>query len=358
MRPPLMIRLLDLNEVSYLHSQTIYHSVAYCTTADSVGTIILLRPREPYVCIGYHQLLEKEVDATYCRCQGIPVIRREVGGGTVYLDKNQLFFQCIFPKDRVPQRIASLYKKFLQPAVNTYRTLGVKARYQPVNDIQVNGKKICGTGAGRIGEAAVVVGNIMFDFNYMEMSRILHVPSEKFRDKVHDSMQIYLSTLRRELGYIPDMEEVKNILINEFEKVLGITFFVGDLTPDEQRMLVDTDKRFGDPDWLNEKNGKVDKGVKIATDIKVIESTCQAPGGLIRIITRLKGDTIDEIVITGDSAFQLREDFRLLEKQLKGQPLVAASVSKTVESFFRIKGLHPPAVRPEDMVRAIMDARN
>lgn len=353
-----MIRLLDLKDVSYLHSQTIYHSVAYCTTADSVGTIILLRPRKPYVCVGYHQLLERAVDVVYCNRKGIPIIRREVGGGTVYLDRDQLFFQCIFPKDRVPLRIDSLYQKFLQPAVNTYRALGVRAHYQPVNDIQVDGKKICGTGAGRIAEAAVVVGNIMFDFDYREMSRVLQVPSEKFRDTVYDSMQIYLSSLQRELGYIPDMEEVKNILINEFEKVLGITFFSGDLTPDEQRMLVDTDKRFCDPDWLYEKSGKIDKGVKIATDVKVIESTCQVPGGLMRIIIRLKGDTIDEIVITGDSAFQLPEDFRLLEDQLKGQPLVADSVSKTIESYYRIKGRHSPAVRPEDMVRTIMDVKN
>lgn len=353
-----MIRLLDLNDVSYLHSQTIYHSVAYCTTADSVGTIILLRPREPYVCIGYHQLLEREVDVVYCNRKGIPIIRREVGGGTVYLDKNQLFFQCIFPKDQVPLRIDSLYQKFLQPAVNTYRALGVKAHYQPVNDIQVDGKKICGTGAGSIEEAAVVVGNIMFDFDYREMSRVLQVPSEKFRDTVYDSMQIYVSSLQRELGYLPDMEEVKRILIKEFEKVLGITFSPGDLTSDEQRMLRDIDRRFTDPDWLYEKGGKIDKGLKIATGVTVIESTCQAPGGLIRIIIRLKGDTIDEIVITGDSAFQQREDFRLLEDQLMGQPLVADSVSKTVESFYRIKDFHPPAVRPEDMVRAIMGVKN
>ncbi len=353
-----MIRLLDLKDVSYLHSQTIYHSVAYCTTADSVGTIILLRPREPYVCVGYHQLLEREVDVVYCNRKGIPVIRREVGGGTVYLDKNQLFFQCIFPKDRVPLRIDSLYKKFLQPAVNTYRILGVKAHYQPVNDIQVDGKKICGTGAGRIEEAAVVVGNIMFDFDYREMSRVLQVPSEKFRDTVYDSMQIYVSSLQRELGYLPDMEEVKNILIKEFEEVLGVTFFAGELTPDEQRMLQDIDRRFTDPDWLYEKGGKIDKGLKIATGVKVIESTFQAPGGLVRIIIRLKGDTIDEIGFTGDAAFQLPEDFRFLEDQLKGQPLMAESVSKTVESFYRIKGLHPPVVRPEDMVRTIMDVKN
>ena len=218
-----MVRLLDLNHVSYLHSQTIYHTVAYCTTEASPGTIIILTPREPYVCVGYHQVLEKEIDTEYCRRNGIPVLRREVGGGAVYLDKDQLFFQCVFPKDSAPLRVDYLYKLFLQPAVNAYRKLGVDAYYRPVNDIQVDEKKICGTGAGRIGDASVVVGNIMFDFNYGEMSRVLRLPSETFREKVYDGMQVYVTTLQKELGHKPDEESVKDILIKEFEETLGVS---------------------------------------------------------------------------------------------------------------------------------------
>ncbi|NIR17021.1 MAG: lipoate--protein ligase family protein, partial [Desulfobacterales bacterium] len=109
----------------------------------------------------------------------------------------------------------------LQPAVNTYRSLGVDAYYRPVNDIQVDEKKISGTGAGRVGDASVVVGNIIFDFNYGEMSRVLRLSSEGFRDKVHDSMQLYVTTLLRELGHIPDRKRVKEILIKQFEELLG-----------------------------------------------------------------------------------------------------------------------------------------
>ncbi len=67
-----MIRLLDLGHVSYLHSQSIYHAVAYCAKEASHGTIIILNPREPYVCIGYHQVLEEEIDVEYCRKRGFP----------------------------------------------------------------------------------------------------------------------------------------------------------------------------------------------------------------------------------------------------------------------------------------------
>lgn len=347
--------MLDLDHVSYLHSQTIYHAVAYCTTEASCGTIIILRPKEPYVCIGYHQVLEKEIDVEYCQKKGIPIIRREVGGGAVYIDRDQLFFQCIFPRDRVPPRVDHLFKLFLQPAVNTYRRLGVNAYYRRGNDIQVDGKKICGAGAGRIGDAAVVVGNIMFDFDYTEMSHVLRVPSEKFRDKVYDSMQVYLTTLRRELGHIPDGEKVRNTLIKEFEEVLDASLlYRGDLTPDEHRMLAKTDKKFADPNWLYEKGGKLNNWLKISTDVKVMESTYKSPGGLIRIILRLKDDTIDDIVISGDFTFPPAEDLKHLEVQLIGQPLKVGPLLSTVESFYTTEGIQSPGVRPEDMVRAIM----
>ncbi len=54
------IRLLDMHLVPPVRSQTIYHAVAYALDAESPDTIILVGPTEPYVCIGFHQELDKE----------------------------------------------------------------------------------------------------------------------------------------------------------------------------------------------------------------------------------------------------------------------------------------------------------
>ena len=42
---------------------------------------MLATPGEPYVCIGFHQDLEHEIDLEFCRREGLPVVRRETGGG-------------------------------------------------------------------------------------------------------------------------------------------------------------------------------------------------------------------------------------------------------------------------------------
>lgn len=349
------IRLLDLDHVPYLHSQTIYHAVAYCTTEASPGTIIILSPREPYVCIGYHQMLEREIDVGYCKRDGIPVIRREVGGGAVYLDRNQLFFQCVFPRDKAPMGVHQLYRRFLRPAVNTYRRLGVDAYYLRGNDIQVDGRKICGAGAGRIEDAAVVVGNIMFDFDYAEMARILRLSSEEYRDMVYHSMKTYVTTLRKELGYLPDRQEVKGLLAKEFEEVLGASLLHADgLAPDEQEMLLELDKKFTDPDWLYQKGGMSNNWTKISTDVKILESSYQSSGGLIKVIVRLRHDIIDAILISGDFSFKPTERLHDLANQLTGRPLEHDSLLGTVESFYAGNGIESPGVGPEDIVKAII----
>ncbi len=351
-----MVRLLDLKNISGLHSQSIYHAVAYCTTKASPGTVIVVSPEDRYASIGYHQVVEHEIDLPYCEQHGIPVIRREVGGGAVLLDQDQLFFQCIFPRDRVPLRLDALYRLFLEPAVNTYRRLGVAATHRSGNDIQVEDRKICGTGAGRIEEAAVVVGNILFDFDYAQMCRILRIPSDGLRRKVREGMQTYFTHLRAELGHEPDREQTRRILVEEFARVLGVTLTPGGLTPDEQRMVSEMDRKFTDPAWLHEKGGQTREWIKISNDVKVLESTTRCAAGELKVLLRLKRDTLDDVAFGGDLLFHPEDRVRALEKALIGLPREAGVLRAVVQSFFAANGFQACGVQCEDVVRVLVGA--
>ena len=71
----------------------------------------------------------------------------------------------------------------------------------------------------------VFVGNIIVDFNYEMMARVLKVPDEKFRDKVHKTLVENLSTIRRELGAARAAEWTEDrlnaLMIEEFAAFLG-----------------------------------------------------------------------------------------------------------------------------------------
>jgi len=80
-------------------AQTFYESVAEAVErGSSPNTLIMLQPGASSACVGYPQDLEKEIDLDYCRSVGLPVIRRSQGGGTTYLDGNQVFYQNISKK--------------------------------------------------------------------------------------------------------------------------------------------------------------------------------------------------------------------------------------------------------------------
>ena len=149
---------------------------------------------------------------------------QEIGGGTTLLDPNQIFFQLVVRRDnpKFPRRISSLYELIAGPCVDTYRELGVDADFRPVNDIVTReGRKVSGLGGADIGECIAFVGNVILDFDSREMANILRVPSEKFRDKVHKSLEDNVSSVLKETGMNPCRKKVEDLLIQNFAKRLG-----------------------------------------------------------------------------------------------------------------------------------------
>ncbi|MEJ2634699.1 MAG: biotin/lipoate A/B protein ligase family protein [Calditrichia bacterium] len=348
------IRLLDLGNVSPLRSQTCYHAVAYAMKPDSPDTVILVNPARPYVCIGFHQDLEKEVDLDYCRESGFPVYRREVGGGAVYLDNNQVFVQWIFHPGSLPADLETRFRLYVKPLVETYRALDIPAYLRPVNDIHVDGKKIGGTGAAQIGEAEVLVGSLMFDFDKSKMARVLKVPSEKMRDKIFESLEQYMTTIKDQLGKIPDREKVKRLYAEKMAKTLNAEVIPGTWSEEEETMVQRIDKRFLSDEWLYRKGTLKQSGIKIHEDVKLLDSVYKAPGGLIRATVRLHDNRIDDVALSGD--FTLLPGMALggMEQALRGISMESETVrEKIVESYHALR-IQSPGVTPEDFSKAVM----
>lgn len=344
------MHLYDLGSVPWDQSQLIYHALPRLGRE----ALVLLSPADPYVCIGYHQDLSREIDVEFCQANGIPMFRREVGGGGVYLDHDQLFYQLVIHKDSplAPQDKASFYRRFLQPPVDTYREIGIAAEYRPVNDIVANSRKISGNGAGEIGDFLVLVGNLILDFNYEMMSRVLRVPNEKFRDKVYKSMQENLSTIKRELGQIPPRDSLTASLARNFEKLLGPLPRAGldeDLNQEVTRLAAE----FSAEEWLY-RVGRETEGrtVKIAAGVEVKHLVYKAPGGLIRGDVEIADDAISSLVLSGDFFFYPAEKLSELSQALVGSRL--ADVEETIQQFYAQHSIESPGVEPADFARVVV----
>ena len=68
-------RLLELDGLPGIETQTIYHTLGEAMDRydDIENTIVLCWPEDPVVCVGYHQIIEEEVDTEYCQKNNLPI---------------------------------------------------------------------------------------------------------------------------------------------------------------------------------------------------------------------------------------------------------------------------------------------
>jgi lipoate---protein ligase len=350
------IRLLHLGSVSPLRSQTVYHAVGHALTSDSPDTIILVSPDRPYVCIGYHQELEREVDLDYCRAHSLPVYRREVGGGAVYLDEGQLFSQWIFRAGRLPAGLEARFELYVRPLVETYLALGIPAYYRPANDIHVAGKKIGGTGAARMGEAEVVVGSLMFTFDKAVMAQVLRISSEKMRDKVVQGLEQYMTTMQEQLGRLPERAEVKRLYVERCAAALDREIVAGELTAAEQAAMAQIDARFLSEEWLCVRSVVRQAGVKIHEDVRVVDGAFKAPGGLIRATVRLHEGRIDGLTFSGDFTVVPAAAVAALQEAADGAEPTQATLTECFAGIYDELGVESPGVTPGHWADAVLAA--
>lgn len=287
--------LFDLGKLPEQQSMLIFHALARM----GIEALVLVSPSIPLVSIGYFQDAAMEVDLEYCRQTGISLMRREVGGGATYLDENQIFYQLIWKKENpeFPMAIDEIYPWFSQPAVETYRAFGIETEFQVINDIVTKeGKKIAGEGGGNIGDCMVFVGGILLDFDYQAMSRILRVPDEQLRDKVHKTMEENLTTMKRELGMIPPREEVVAVLKEQFEKRLGKST-PATLNSEILEKMGQLEAWMTSEEFLLKKTPRIPTGVKIREGVEVVYGLHMAREGLIRTTEASPEREAEEITI-------------------------------------------------------------
>jgi lipoate-protein ligase A len=351
------LRVLDFGFDTALGSQAVYHGVAEAIGDDDDPVLTLINPTDPYVCVGVHQEIAKEVDEAFCAAEGLQIIRRHVGGGAVYLDKNQMFFHFMYPRAKAPEYAANLYPRFIEPAVRTYRELGVAAEYRPINDIQVAGRKIGGTGAASIGNATVMVGSFMFDFDTATMAKCLKVPSEKFRDKLKSTLDDYMTTMTRELDTLPSRDHVKALFLKHCAAALGVDPVEDRPTAADEAAIAEQEAALSDPQWTHRQGRKfVELGVKISAGTHLTESAHKARGGLIRARLLERDGAIANLMLSGDFTCLPPDGIERLAEHLAGAKLQQDELARAVAEGFERHGIEMPGVEAVDIATAVMAA--
>jgi len=169
----------------------------------------------PSVIVGKHQNAFAEVNATYIRENGIPVIRRITGGGTVFHDPGNLNFSFISrgEKDKLVD-----FRKFTQPIIDYLVSLGVPARFEGKNDIRVNGLKVSGNAEHVYRDKVLHHGTLLYASGLGRLNEAIQGREEEFHDKAVRSVRSTVANLSELLPDPPSLETFRAGILNHIKK--------------------------------------------------------------------------------------------------------------------------------------------
>jgi lipoate-protein ligase A len=171
-----------------------------------------------------------------CKETGAQIVRRFTGGGAVFHDSGNLNYAISLRKGHrlVPdQNLQSVFQKLSEGAVAGLRRIDVKAEFQPVNDIQVEGKKVSGAAGSIRWNSVFHHGCILVNSDLSILGRVLNVPRAKLEDRHVASVQKRVTTIRDELGREISTGEVRDAIVDGIESCYGVRVEPGDLMKEE-----------------------------------------------------------------------------------------------------------------------------
>src|SRR5579864_2239711 len=312
-------------------------------------TIRFLRFR-PSALVGIHQILSHEVRRDHCRVNGIEIGRRITGGGGLYLDEGQIGWELVFNRSSLGHMdLTETTRRICESASLGLTKLGIAARYRPRNDIEVDGRKISGTGGFFDGDTLFYQGTLLIDFDPGEMIAALKVPIEKLSKRELESARQRVVSLRELLReQLPDLPAIYQALLDGFAEGLGIMPEWGQISRIEEALA----------DRLYREEFGTDAFVEMLDspeiDDGIVSASITKRGGTVRADIRLEGPTrnrIREALITGDFFVTPPRAILDLEACLRGREVTEAGA--IVEEFFARTRVEFLSLGPGDIREAV-----
>ena len=305
----------------------------------------------PSALLGFHQSAEQELRVDYCAAQGIAIQRRITGGGAIYFDETQLGWELYLDRTALGTAdMLEIARRICEAAARGISRLGVDARFRPRNDIEVDGRKISGTGGAFDGDAILYQGTLLIEFDIERMLRVLRIPAEKLSDKAIASARERVANLKELLGTAPPLAQIQATMTEAFAQAFDVVFApAATLSAPEEALFADALREIDSPAWVQQHQAPI-------SGAPIVRGAHKAAGGLIYAALLLDNPRgrIKQAWFSGDFFVNPKRMVADLEAALRDTPL--ASYAGTVHRFFAGSAVEMLLLKPDDFTAAIADA--
>jgi lipoate-protein ligase A len=312
--------------------------------------------------IGVFEDPEKSLDLDYCRAQGIVVRRRVNPGGTIWgADGGAML--VLYLDTRLPwiplKTVKDGFEITLTHLAGAVRELfHLEARYRPLNDVEVSGRKLIATSAKL--EKGILTMRLLINVaatNPDIMRKAIRTPPEKVQDKQIKDVGARVTCLENETGRRVEESELETLAVKTVEGVFSgrAVLVPGDLSDTEKRFASEYQATYISDDWFYE-NSERSRFKDIPDGAVSVEGRHKAPAGLIRVTLLVHENAMHDLIITGDfhpSPYGVLKD---MEDVLRGKPCRKEIVEAELSRIFSRPGVEIAGTVPADFVAAFAGA--
>ncbi|MEE2995785.1 MAG: hypothetical protein VX700_01445 [Pseudomonadota bacterium] len=307
-------------------------------TGDVPPTIFLNIFDQDSITIGVNEDPEQVLDLNFCRDNNIDFRRRVNGGGAIYTGTGSAFMVYFVPTSHpdVPETTAEAFPKILTAFAETLtEQFGFPAQYRPLNDVQVEGRKLVPT------SLKIENGVMTFRFvvNVKEMNTeiagaAMPMPPEKVQDKVHKDLQSRFTCLEREAGCAISAEDLEQMARAAVAHAFsGTELEFGGLTDVERKYAEEFRAEYDNDGWLFGKSERNRFRSNMQAGDTVGYGREKAVGGMLWATLAVRDGKIFHAILNGDWHPRPIDAVGWLEDALVGVDATEDAVRDAVTSF-------------------------
>lgn len=206
---------------------------------DAPPILRLWELSHPAVIVGRSNRVEQNVNVAACRADGVPIIRRSSGGGTVLLGPGSLVYSLILRVDSGSRLvdIDSTTRLIMNRIRDAVQNLLPGVRCEGVSDLAIDSLKVSGNSQRWLRRTVLHHGTFLYQFDLPLIERYLGTPERVPKYRVNRSHREFLRNIPL------SREDLVDALVETWDARLAMPM------PDLEAVQLAARERYRNDDW-------------------------------------------------------------------------------------------------------------